>query len=323
MTTNIFVWIEQNNGAADAAWEALGVAHQLAGQTGGQVAALVLGQGGQALADEALRRGADRVLLADDASLHPFRLEAYAAVITAAAQTEPPLAILLPASSAGLELSAYVAAKLGWGLAADCTGLTVDNGQLVATRPALAGNVIATVTGPRVVSLRRRVFAEAEANSAGSGNITAIAAALAEASLATKVIGTEAASGGVSLADARVIVSGGRAVGGPAGFAPLRELAELLGGALGASRAAVDAGWIPYAHQVGQTGKVVQPDVYIACGISGAIQHLAGMKTAKTIVAINSDPNAPIFKYATYGIVGDVFEVVPALTAALKTRLGR
>lgn len=324
MTHNIFVWIEQNNGAADsAAWEALGVAGQLAGQTGGQVVALVLGQGVESLANEALRRGANRAIVADDASLQAFRLEAYAAVITAAAQTEPPLVILLSASSAGLELSAYVAAKLGWGLAADCTGLAVENGQVVATRPALAGNVIATVTGPRVVSVRRRVFPEAEAAPAAGGNIAAVAAALAEASIATKIIGTEAASNEVSLADARIIVSGGRAVGGADGFAPLRELADVLGAALGASRAAVDAGWIPYAHQVGQTGKVVQPDLYIACGISGAIQHLAGMKTAKTIVAINSDPNAPIFKYATYGIVGDIFEVVPALTAALKTKSGK
>ncbi len=324
MSNNILVWIEQNNGEADPiAWETLGAARQLATELGSTVTALVLGHNAQTLAKQAGHYGADKILLADDATLQTFRLEPYAAVITEQAQASQPALLLLGASAAGLELAAYVAAKLGVGLAADCTGLTVNNGQVVAIRPVLADNVIAAVTGAQVITLRRRAFVPLQADAARASAITNVAARLAEAQIATKIEGTEAAAGEVSLAEAGIIVSGGRAVGGPAGFAPLRELATLLGGAVGASRAAVDAGWIPYAHQVGQTGKVVQPDLYIACGISGSIQHLAGMKASKTIVAINTDPNAPIFNYAHYGIIGNLFEVVPALTAALKTKLGK
>jgi len=324
MSNNILVWIEQNNGEADPiAWETLGAARQLAAELGSTVTALVLGHNAQTLAKQAGHYGADKILLADDATLQTFRLEPYAAVITEQAQTHQPALLLLGASTAGLELAAYVAAKLGVGLAADCTGLTVNNGQVVAIRPVLADNVIAAVTGAQVITLRRRAFLPPQTDATRSSAITNVAARLAEAHISTKIEGVEAAAGEVSLAEAGIIVSGGRAVGGPNGFAPLRELAALLGGAVGASRAAVDAGWIPYAHQVGQTGKVVQPDLYIACGISGSIQHLAGMKASKTIVAINTDPDAPIFNYAHYGIIGDLFEVVPALTAALKTKLGK
>jgi electron transfer flavoprotein alpha subunit len=172
-----------------------------------------------------------------------------------------------------------------------------------------------------MATIRRRVFPVPDIDAGRSGEITTVEAVMSEADIPTKIEGLEAASGEVSLTDAKIIVSGGRGVGGPEGFAPVQALAEVLGGAMGASRAAVDAGWVPYAHQVGQTGKTVQPELYIACGISGAIQHLAGMKTSKLIVAINKDPDAPIFKYAHYGIAGDLFEYVPALTAELKERL--
>jgi electron transfer flavoprotein alpha subunit len=168
--------------------------------------------------------------------------------------------------------------------------------------------------------LRSRAFAPAE-STGGSGEAEWVDAAVSAGDITTEVVGFESSEGKVSLTDANIIVSGGRGVGGPEGFAPVQALADVLGGAMGASRAAVDAGWIPYEHQVGQTGKTVSPDLYIACGISGAIQHQAGMRTSKIIVAINKDPDAPIFKLASYGIVGDLFKVVPALTEEFQKRL--
>jgi electron transfer flavoprotein alpha subunit len=326
MPNDIFVWIEQIEGQADPiAWESLGAAQNVASELGAEVVALVLGAGIAPLAEQSIQRGADRVIVVEDGTLSIFRLKPYGETLIQLAQKYQPALILMGASSAGLELSAYGAAKLGSGLAPDCTGLTVENGEVVALRPALAGNVMAKVTFgealPRIASLRRRVFPAPAQAPNRSGEVSRFEANLAEAEIATKVEGFETASSAVSLADAKVIVAGGRGVGGPAGFTVIKDLAEVMGGAVGASRAAVDAGWIPYAHQVGQTGKVVQPDLYIACGISGTIQHLAGMKTAKTIVAINQDPNAPIFKYAHYGLVGDLFEIVPALTHRLKERL--
>ncbi|MCK6626239.1 MAG: electron transfer flavoprotein subunit alpha/FixB family protein [Anaerolineae bacterium] len=328
MSNDIFVWIEQFNSTADSiSWETLGAARRVANDLGGQLVAVVLGQNVGDLAQQAIHYGADSVFLGDDATFKQFRLEPYAAVLTKLAQEQQPAAMLLGASNAGLELSAYVAAKLGVGLAADAIDLSVNHGALEVTRPVLVGNVLAKVTfgpaRPQMVTLRRRVFPLPAADTGRSGTIAHIAPVLTEGQIATKVEGIEAAANEVSLTDAKIIVSGGRGVGGPEGFAPVKALAEALGGAMGASRAAVDAGWVPYAHQVGQTGKTVQPDLYIACGISGAIQHLAGMKTSKLIVAINKDAEAPIFKYAHYGIVGDLFQYLPALAEEFKKRLGK
>lgn len=321
--SNILVWIEQTNGAGESiAWEAMTAARVLANGLGGSVVAAVLGNGVDALAQQAIQRGADSVIVANDATLQAFRLEAYAAVLSKAAQGAS--AVVMGASQRGLELSAAVAALLGVGLAADCVDVAVDGGKVVASRPGLVGNVMAkvTLTGSCVISVRKRVFPAAEADAARTGAVNSTGAVLAEANIATKVLSVEAkATTEVSLTDARIVVSGGRATGSAAGFAPVKALADALGAALGASRAAVDAGWIPYAHQVGQTGKTVQPDLYIACGISGAIQHLAGMKTSKVIVAINKDPEAPIFKFAHYGLVGDINQILPALTAEVKKRL--
>lgn len=328
MPNNVLVWIEQNGGEADPiAWEVLGAGRTVAEGLGGQLIALVLGENATHLAEEAIQYGADRAIVANDASLKYYRPEPYAALVTQVAGQEALAAILMGASSAGLELSAYVAAKLGVGLAPDCIDIAVQDGRLVATRPVLVGNLAAKVefgpARPQMLTLRRRVYPIPAKESGRTGEISSIAAVLPEAEIASKVEGHEATTNEVSLNDARIIVSGGRGVGGPEGFAPVKALADALGGAMGASRVAVDAGWIPYKHQVGQTGKTVQPDLYIACGISGAIQHLAGMKTAKVIVVINKDAEAPIMNYAHYAIIGDLFQIVPALTEEFKRRLGK
>jgi electron transfer flavoprotein alpha subunit len=328
MSNDVFVWIEQADSQADSiAWETLGAARNIATELDGKLVALVMGENIGDLSQQAFHYGADTVFAADDPTLKHFRLEPYAAILTRLSHEHQPAAILLGASNAGLELSAYVAAKLDVGLAADAIDISVQDGALEVTRPVLVGNVMARIVfgpaRPQIATLRRRVFPLPAADPNRSGEIINVAPVLAEAEIATKVEGIEAATNEVSLTDAKIIVSGGRGVGGPEGFAPVKALAEALGGAMGASRAAVDAGWVPYAHQVGQTGKTVQPDLYIACGISGAIQHLAGMKTSKLIVAINKDGEAPIFKYAHYGIVGDLFQYLPALTEEFNKRLGK
>jgi electron transfer flavoprotein alpha subunit len=302
------------------------LARKLAADLGSQVVSLVLGNGVDDLANTAIQRGADEVILVNDPLLQDFRLEAYSAVITRLAKEHQPAVFLLGGSNHGRELAPHVAAKLGVGLAADCTDLSVDGGSLTASRPALVGNLVASITygpaKPQMATVRRRVYPAQEADAGRNGQINQAAAELTQAQILTQVVSLEAASGTVTLNDASIVVSGGRGVGGPEGFKPIKELADALGGAMGASRAAVDAGWVPYAHQVGQTGKTVQPDLYVAAGISGAIQHLAGMKTAKVIVAINTDGDAPIFKLANYGIVGDLFKYVPALAEEFRKRLG-
>ena len=326
MTNHVWSWVDHTAGIADPiSWETIAMARKLAASLGGRVMALVLGGGVGDLARAAIQRGADEALVVDDPTLKDFRLEAYGASLVKLARAGQPAVFLLGGSFKGRELAPHIAAKLGVGLAADCTDLNIVAGSLVGTRPALVGNLAAKVTfgqaRPQMATLRRRVYPPQEAEAGRDGPITQAAPALREEEIPTKVIGVEAASGAVTLNDASIVVSGGRGVGGPEGFRPIKDLAEVLGGAMGASRAAVDAGWVPYAHQVGQTGKTVQPDLYIACGISGAIQHLAGMKTSKVIVAINKDADAPIFKVASYGIVGDLFKYAPALTEEFKKRL--
>jgi len=333
MPTKIWVFIEHfNHLIAPASLEALGAARKLNADAGGGgggngVTALLFGQGVGGLTADLIAHGADEVLLADDATLKDFRSEACAALLVKLAQEHQPAVILAGATTRGRDLLGTATVDLNTGSIADAIALSVVDGRIQATKPVYAGKLLATITTnasqPQLISLRPRAFPKPEADASRTGTVTNVSPALAEDAIQVKVVDYSIEQGQVSLADAKIIVSGGRGVGGPDGFAPVRELAQVLGGAVGASRAAVDSGWIPYAHQVGQTGKTVAPDLYIACGISGAIQHQAGMRSAKTILAINKDADAPIFKLARYGVVGDLFKVVPALTAEFKKRLGK
>jgi electron transfer flavoprotein alpha subunit len=324
----VWVWVEQFQGrAASISWEMLGQGRRLADQLAAPLTACVLGHQVEQIAAEAIAYGADRVFLIDDPTLAAYRPDPYAAALVRLVREHRPEIFLLGASARGRDLAGAVATDLHTGLTADCTGLEIDpeTRLLRQTRPAFGGNIMATIIcpehRPQMATVRHRVFEVPPADTTRSGQIIRLPAVMPEESIASQVVDFVLETSQVNLADARIIVTGGRGVGGHEGFGPLMELAEALGGALGASRAAVDAGWIPYAHQVGQTGRTVRPDLYIACGVSGAIQHLAGMQTSRVIVAINKDPEAPIFDIATYGIVGDLFEVVPALTAELRRRL--
>jgi electron transfer flavoprotein alpha subunit len=347
MADKVWVYIDQFKGEAyPAAWEAIGAGRALAEHLGGGVTAVVAGSGVKPVAEKAIHYGADEVLLADDPTLSDYRPEPYAALLSNLALEREPEVILFPTTSRGRELAAMTAMDLKAGVLPDATGLEVKDGTVVATRPVYAGKLISKAISrsrPQLITVRVRAFTAPEPDPARAGTITPVKAVMSEDAIPTRVVGYTEAGGGVSLADAGVIVSGGRGVSNnpaltpPAGmdekeaeiwraqqgFQLIGELAGVLGAAVGASRAAVDAGYIPYAHQVGQTGKVVSPDMYIACGISGAIQHQAGMRTSKIIVAINKDPEAPIFKMARYGVVGDLYAIIPALTEALRKRLGK
>lgn len=326
--SGVFVWVDQFHGKAlPVSWEAVGVGRKIADSLTVPLTALVFGQGVDEIAKQAFTYGANKVIKADDATLAEFRLEPYVALLDKAIADQPPQIVLGGASTRGRELLAAAAADANAGLLADVTELSLDNAKLKGTRPVYAGKVLSTAasdgSGVQFATLRSRAFAAPTPDNNRSGEVQALAPVLTEDQITSKVEGFEEAKGTVNLTDASIIVSGGRAVGGPEGFAPVRELADVLGGAVGASRAAVDAGWIPYAHQVGQTGKTVSPALYIAAGMSGSIQHQAGMRTSKIIVAVNKDPDAPIFKLAHYGIVGDLFKVLPALSQVFRKKLGK
>jgi len=296
----------------------------VANSLGEPLTALVFGKDVANVAGQAFDFGADAVIAADDESLEQVWVEAYGPLLSGLAREREPKVVFAGATTRGRDIAAWVAADLDAGLVADGIAVSVDANTVKVTRPVYAGKLLADVfvtDGLQFITLRSRAFAPAEATGK-SGEVEWVQPAVGADQLSTRVKSLESAEGTVSLTDATVIVSGGRGVGGPDGFEPIRELAESIGGAVGASRAAVDAGWIPYDYQVGQTGKTVSPDLYIACGISGAIQHQAGMRTSKVIVAINKDQDAPIYKLASYGIVGDLFEIVPALTAEFSRRMG-
>jgi len=326
MAHNILVWIENFEGhAAAISHEALGAARSILDS--GSLTAAVFGPKADELAEEAIALGADSAVICDDATLADCRPEPTVALLAKIVKDTHVDVIMAGASTRGREVAGALAVELNAAAIADVTALELKDGRIATTRPVYAGKLLATVAPvrvPAIITTRSRAFPKPEPDANRSGSVTSIAPVMSEDAITSKVVefATEG-EGQISLADARIIVSGGRGVGGPEGFAPVAELARTLGGALGASRAAVDAGWIPYAHQVGQTGRTVSPDLYIACGISGAIQHQAGMRTAKLIVAINKDAEAPIFKLARYGVVGDLFKIVPALTAEFKKRLGK
>ncbi|MGM0400452.1 MAG: FAD-binding protein [Chloroflexota bacterium] len=326
----VWVWIEQfRSQALSISWEMLGKGRDLADQLGSTLIACILGEDVEKVAQEAIAYGADRVFLADDPVLHTYRTAPYACVLIDLVRRQKPAIFLLGASSRGRDLAGSMATTLHTGLTADCTGLEIepDTGLLRQTRPAYGGNIMATILTPhhrpQMATVRHRVFDAPRPDPERRGQIVPISVEIDEEEIETKVLDFALQEKDVNIADADIIVAGGRGVGGPEGFDPLFELAHLLGGAVGASRAAVDDGWIPYAHQVGQTGRTVKPDLYIACGISGAIQHQAGMDTSEVIVAINTDPDAPIFDLADYGIVGDVAQVVPALTEQFRKKLSK
>ncbi len=320
------VWVFVENSAGDVSTiskEAIGAARLVADELGEDLTGLLFGEDVAGVAAAVFDLGCDEVLGADDETLKDGRVEAIGPLFVELAQEHEPAVIFAGATTLGRDLTAWVAADLDAGLLTDCTALEVDGETVKVTRPVYAGKLLSTVfvtEGTQVISLRGRAFPQAE-STGNSGSAEWVDAVVDEDDIPTKIVGIEEQAGGVSLTDASIIVAGGRGVGGPEGFDPIRELAETLGGALGASRAAVDAGWIPYEFQVGQTGKTVSPDLYFACGISGAIQHQAGMRTSRVVVAINKDPDAPIFKLAQYGIVADLFDVVPALTEEFRSRL--
>ena len=325
MTNNILVFAEQRDGSVKkVAYEMLGAGIDLAAALGGSVEAVVLGSGLDGVSDTLAQYGAAKVYVADDAALATYASEAYTDTLAALIDKVQPAIVLLGATAMGRDLAPRLAARLGVGAASDCTALEIDGGRLLATRPIFAGKALARVKlagDPQVATVRPNVLAAREPDAAAGPAQVALIDAVAGRVRAEVVGIISAGEGEVDVAEADIIVSGGRGVGASEGFAPIRSLARTLGAAVGASRAAVDAGWIVHAHQVGQTGKTVTPNLYIACGISGAIQHLAGMKTSKVIVAVNKDPEAPIFKVANYGIVGDLFEVVPAMEEEFKQLL--
>ena len=299
-----------------ASLEALTAGRTLADKLGGKLGALVVGSGTDALAKAAISCGADVCYTVENTALDQFQDDAYAQIIVELVKSKSPQIVLGTANVYGKSLFGRVAGLLGASLAADCNQVDIDSGgKLSVTRPAYGGKVYLTVqfkSTPQIATLRPKVFAEAKYDPARSGAVEAFATT-AKSQLIVET-GAAGSGGEITLAEADIIVAGGRGLKEPANFKLIKDLADAVGGAVGASRAVVDAGWIQYKHQVGQTGRTVNPKLYFALGISGAIQHLVGMQSAGTIVAVNRDADAPIFNVATYGIVGDLFEIVPALT---------
>jgi electron transfer flavoprotein alpha subunit len=323
----VWVFIEQTEGEpAKVSWELLGVGAGLAKTLGVELCALVIGHKVEHLCAEAFAHGASKAYLLDAPVYWHYRTEAYVEGCCHLIETYKPEVILMGATGMGRDLAGAIATRVATGLTADCTGLAIDDKRnLMQTRPAFGGNIMATIMcdkfRPQMATVRPNVMPMPERKEGVQGEIVRDPFTVPEESILTKVIEIirdAHSKSAVDITGAEFIISGGRGLMGPENFAMLQELADELGGVVGASRSAVDAGWMPGDRQVGQTGKTVRPKIYIACGISGAIQHLVGMQDSDMVIAINRDKSAPIFEVATYGIVGDLFQVVPAITRKIR-----
>ncbi|HEY5512036.1 MAG TPA: FAD-binding protein [Geomonas sp.] len=325
--SGVWVFIEQNAGeAARVSWELTGAGRGLADCLGVELSAVIIGSDVAHLAQEAFSYGADNAYLIDQDVFRQYRTEPYLKAMCHLIDSYQPEIVLMGATGMGRDLAGAVATRMKTGLTADCTGLGIDaKRNLMQTRPAFGGNIMATIMcdrfRPQMSTVRPHVMPMPERRAGATGRVIKEFCALPESSIFTRVlevITDKAGRDGVDVAGAEFIVSGGRGLMAKENFAILEELAEELGAVVGGSRSAVDAGWLPQDRQVGQTGKTVRPKIYIACGISGAIQHLVGMQDSDVVIAINRDPEAPIFDVATFGIVGDLFQVVPALSARIR-----
>ena len=326
-TRDLWVYVEtkEDGSAKSVGLELLHPGRDLADKQGGRLVAVVIGSGVEQAVSDAAAHGADQVIVVEGPEYKDYTTDAYTAAMYYLIDKYGPTTLLIGATPDGRDMGPRLACRIKTGLTADCTGLDIDpdSGNVAWTRPAFGGNLMATILcpdhRPQIGTVRPGVFKKSAPGDA-KAEIIREEFHVAPEQIRTQLLEVirEAAGELVDLEGADIIVSGGRGVGGPEGFAPVKALAEVLGATVGASRAAVDSGWISHAHQVGQTGKTVAPKLYIACGISGAIQHLAGMSGSDCIVAINKDPDAPIFDVADYGIVGNLFEVLPVLTEEIK-----
>ena len=323
---DVWVFCEQRNGVIQSvAYELLGKGRELADSLGVELCGVLLGENMKKASQDAIHRGANKVYLVDSPKLKHYQAEPYSKVLIKLIRQYKPEIVLCGATSTGRSLISRVAIGIHAGLTADCTGLEIDKKErlLLQTRPAFGGNIMATIIcpnhRPQMSTVRHKVMKEAEINLHHKGKVIENSFDEETYFSRTKLLDiVEEIEETVNLTEADIIVSGGRGLQNPENFKIIEDLAKVLGGAVGASRAAVDSNWKTYSHQVGQTGKTVCPKIYIACGISGQIQHLVGMQSSDIIVAINKDPHAPIFNVATYGIVGDLFEIVPELTKKFK-----
>lgn len=323
---NVWVYIEVVEGKVkNVGLELLGEGRKLADAMGQKLAGVLIGDKVEALVKDIVASGADMIYLVEAPEMAHYSTDGYTSTFVDLIETYKPSVILLGATNDGRDLGPRVACRVGTGLTADCTGLDIDEatGLVAWTRPAFGGNIMATILcpehRPQMGTVRPSVFIRPEADYTKTGEVIRVASKVKAEDIRTKLIDiVRVCTATCNLEEAEIIVSGGRGVGKPENFCYIEDLANVLGGAVGASRAAIDAGWKPHMHQVGQTGKTVGPKIYFACGISGAIQHLAGMSSSDVIIAINKDPDAPIFKMADYGIVGDLAEILPVLTEEFK-----